>query len=56
MDPATKGIRVLDAHTTCILRMRAIAALNLLNAHDMELLWRERAAPFRNKAASGCSV
>ena len=22
--------------------MRAIAALNLLNAHDMELLWRER--------------
>jgi hypothetical protein len=35
-------IRVLDAHTTCILRMRAIAALNLLNAHDMELLWRER--------------
>ena len=39
-DPDT--IRVLDAHTTCILRMRAIAALNLLNAHDMELLWSER--------------
>jgi hypothetical protein len=35
-------VRVLDAHTTCILKMRAIAALNLLNAHDMELLWSTR--------------
>ena len=38
-DPDT--VRVLDARTTCFLRMRAIAALNVLNAHDMELLWRE---------------
>lgn len=34
-------VRVLDAHTTHILRTQAIAALNVLNAHDLELLWRE---------------
>jgi hypothetical protein len=38
-DPDKVG--VLDAHTTRVLRTQAIAALNVLNAHDLDLIWRE---------------
>lgn len=30
-------VRVLDAHTTRVLRTQAIAALNVLNGHDLDL-------------------
>jgi uncharacterized protein YjiS (DUF1127 family) len=34
-------VRVLDAYATWALRAQAIAALNLLNAHDLRLLRRD---------------
>jgi predicted DNA-binding transcriptional regulator AlpA len=37
-------VRVLDAYATWALRAQAIAALNLLNAHDLRLLRREAEA------------
>jgi predicted DNA-binding transcriptional regulator AlpA len=30
-------VRVLDAHTTRVLRTQALAALNVLNGHDLDL-------------------
>ena len=41
VDP--EKVRVLDSHATRVLRRQAIGALNVLCAHEEELLWRELA-------------